>query len=209
MSKIEFKSFRLTSTKLEAIGDPTFEEWLEVGKFMHQAGKSLHFWLGDWLNLGERKWGEKYKEAIALTGFDYQTLRNDKWVARQVDLSVRKDNLSFTHHLAVAEFESDEQEELLNIAEKQKLTVKDFHNLIKQRELVPQIPKVQEPTKPDESILDAVKNVTDAALSLGIVLDACPFDKLSPSTRSQLFQTLKILNRRIDGIFMTFEEDEE
>ena len=38
----------------------------------------MHFWIGDWLNYGERKWGEKYKEALEKTGYDYQTLRNDK-----------------------------------------------------------------------------------------------------------------------------------
>ena len=43
--------------------------------------------LGDWLNFGaSQKYGEKYDEAIAATGYDYKTLRNAKSICAKVEL---------------------------------------------------------------------------------------------------------------------------
>jgi len=38
------------------------------------------------------------------------SLRNNKWVADRVELSRRRDNLSFAHHAEVAKLEPDEQD---------------------------------------------------------------------------------------------------
>src|SRR5438128_1677605 len=77
-------SFRLSETGLTPFGDPTFEQWLEIGAFINRSEKSVHFWIGDWLNFGEKAWGERYKEALERTKFDYGTLKNDKWVASRI-----------------------------------------------------------------------------------------------------------------------------
>ncbi|MBV9688974.1 MAG: hypothetical protein JO202_04600 [Ktedonobacteraceae bacterium] len=76
----------------------------------------MQFWIGDWLNYGERAWGKKYEEALQQTGLDYQTLRDYKWVASHVPLSVRKDTLSFHHHKQVASLDTQQQEHLLTKA---------------------------------------------------------------------------------------------
>lgn len=128
-------SFRLHETGLEPIGTPTFDDWLQCGQFIRQAKGAVHFWIGDFINYGESRWGEQYKDAIALTGFDYGTLRNDKWVASRVELSRRRDNLSFDHHVEVADFPPDEQEELLELASKKKMTTRDFRNYLNQLQM--------------------------------------------------------------------------
>src|SRR5436305_1984979 len=92
--ELTISNFILRPNGLEAVGNPTFEDWLKCGDFIKQSARSIHFLLGDWLNYGELKWGEKYKEAIELTGFDYQTLRHDKWIASRVDPSRRRENLA-------------------------------------------------------------------------------------------------------------------
>ena len=109
-------SFRLHKNGLTPIGKPTFTNWQECGVFIQEAEKSVQFWIGDWLNYGERAWGKKYTEALEQTGLDYQTLRDYKWVASNVPLSVRKDTLSFHHHKQVASLDKEQQEHLLTKA---------------------------------------------------------------------------------------------
>src|SRR5258708_18531414 len=109
-------SFRLHKNGLAPVGKPTFEEWQKCGTFLREAEKSVQFWIGDWLNFGENAWGKKYEEALEKTGLDYQTLRDYKWVARAVPLSLRKDKLSFYHHKEVANLAPEKQAYFLNRA---------------------------------------------------------------------------------------------
>jgi hypothetical protein len=44
-------------------------------------------WIGDWPVYGETSFRDRYREAIEKTSFNYQTLRNYAWVARQFDVS--------------------------------------------------------------------------------------------------------------------------
>lgn len=112
-------SFAFQGYGVVPIGEPTFEEWLAFGENIKSAEKGVHFWIGDWLNYGEAKWGEVYKQAIKSMRFEYQTLRNDKWVSSRIELSRRRDNLSFKHHAEVAACTPEEQDLLLDHAEAQ------------------------------------------------------------------------------------------
>ena len=60
------------------------------------------WWLGDWLNFGESRYGETYSQALDATGYEYATLRQAKWAASRYEMSMRIDNLSWTHHVIAA-----------------------------------------------------------------------------------------------------------
>jgi len=62
----------------------------------------MQWWLGDWLNYGERQYGEMYSQAIEEVNLDYGTLRNFKYVSSRIELSRRRDKLSWFHHREVA-----------------------------------------------------------------------------------------------------------
>src|SRR5262245_25847386 len=94
--------FSLSRSGAVARADATFEEWRQLGLWLRHCEGALHFWIGDWLNLGERRWGEKYTEAIEQTGFEYGTVRNAKYVAGRIEVSRRRDSLSWSHHYEVA-----------------------------------------------------------------------------------------------------------
>src|SRR5260221_9189414 len=95
--------FEFRSCGIIPTGDPTFEEWLSCGEFIKNADKSVHFWIGDWLNYGETKYKkEDYEKVIEQTGFEYNTLRKDKYVSESVQFERRRSNLSFGHHVEVA-----------------------------------------------------------------------------------------------------------
>ena len=53
----------------------TFERWHALGRRIGIISNASSWWLGDWALYGEGSYGEKYKQAIAATGLDYQTLR--------------------------------------------------------------------------------------------------------------------------------------
>ena len=86
------------------------ESWKALGAKIAFYSNATAWWLGDWLVFGQMKYGRRYKEGIALTGLEYQTLRNYAVVARRFDLSRRRDNLSFQHHAEVCTLPDDDQE---------------------------------------------------------------------------------------------------
>ena len=80
----------------------SFEDWDAIGKRLSQVASGVQWWIGDWLNYGERRYGEMYSQAEAITERENQLLRNYKYVSANVELSSREDNLSWTHHREVA-----------------------------------------------------------------------------------------------------------
>lgn len=82
------------------------------------------FIIGDAINYAQGKWGEKYDHWITLTGLEYQTLRNAAWAARKIDLSLRRDNLTFEHHKLIARLAPNEQERWLDLTEQNGMSVR-------------------------------------------------------------------------------------
>ena len=94
-----------------------FNDWLDVGRRVGTHADASLWWLGDWLVYGKYKYGRQYKRGIALTGLDYQTLRNYAAVARRFEMSRRRDKLSFQHHAEVCALSDEEQDRWLDRAE--------------------------------------------------------------------------------------------
>lgn len=84
------------------------------------------WWLGDWIRYGTSRWGEKYKQAAKITGYDVHTLRNIAYVAGQIPASRRRDTLTWSHHAEVCGLEPDEQDRWLDFAADQRLSVADL-----------------------------------------------------------------------------------
>jgi N6-adenosine-specific RNA methylase IME4 len=111
----------------------TFDEWSKIGRALQQMEKSVMWWIGDWLRFGERKYGETYAQAIEATGYSNQTLRDAKWVAEAYDdLSLRNDNLSFTHHREVASLPKEKRQEALAVAARDGLSTREIKQIAKQ-----------------------------------------------------------------------------
>jgi hypothetical protein len=104
------ESFQLMKSGLAANGSPSITEWLQVGKALKEAHGATQWWIGDWLNYGERAYGEAYTQAINELGLSYGHLANLKYCANRIGISLRNENLSWNHHKIVAPLEPDEQE---------------------------------------------------------------------------------------------------
>jgi hypothetical protein len=125
----------LTLTSYRPPDGLTFEQWEEIGRTLSSIGKAVQWWIGDWIRYGEREYGEKYTQALDETGYDYQTLRNMVYVAERVDLSRRRDNLSWTHHAEIASLPPEQQEVWLNRAQSKELSTRELRASLREVKL--------------------------------------------------------------------------
>lgn len=109
-----------------------YAEWQEIGQHLQLMSKAMPWWVGDWLNFGEAKYGETYTQAIALTGEKYQTLLNWKSVAKRVPLDVRHPCLSWSAHAEVASLPSEQQAEWLDRVEANSWTREELRKAMRQ-----------------------------------------------------------------------------
>ena len=128
--------FRATTIGLVVTEDDVpYELWEAYGGAIRRVEGAIQWIIGDWLNYGERKYGETYAQAMDETDMEYQALANYKWVAGQVEFSTRVENLSWTHHREVANMEPEEQEYWLNEAVEQGYTVRGLREAIRDERL--------------------------------------------------------------------------
>ena len=99
---LQLGAFQLTPTGLSVKGKPSFEEWERCGAFLKHIEGAVQWWLGDWMNYGEHAYGEMYSQALDATEYAEKTLRNYAYVARNIQLSRRRDNLDFSVHSEIA-----------------------------------------------------------------------------------------------------------
>ena len=122
---------RLTPITFELPQGLTRPQWEQVGNTLSVMDGAVHWWIGDWLNYGERMWGEKYKEAIEQTGFSYNTVRVDQAVARDFQFDRRRSNLTFSHHREVLSLEAKEQEHWLDKAAEDNWSTRKLRQQVK------------------------------------------------------------------------------
>jgi hypothetical protein len=109
-----------------AHGRHDYHNWIREGRRIGAIGRGSPWWVGDWLHYGTARWGEKYLEAVKITGYDAKSLRNMRYVSSRFDLSLRRDDLTWSHHALLAAMEPDEQTHWLNRAVADRFSVDDL-----------------------------------------------------------------------------------
>ena len=100
----------------------SFEKWERVGETLRTIESGVQWWLGDWLNYGERAYGEKYAQAVDES--QAHTWRQYAWVASRFETSVRTDKVSFgVHERLAGVLDVAERHALLQRAAKEEWTV--------------------------------------------------------------------------------------
>jgi hypothetical protein len=116
-------------------GNISFEEYQEFGEKKlipyYRVSKSIPFWIGDFVIYGETHYGEMYAQALSVTDYAYETLKNCAYVCRNVAMEIRNPDLSWSHHYAVAKLEHKDQKELLEEAKKNNWTVSEIRTAAK------------------------------------------------------------------------------
>jgi len=115
--------------------DLTYEQWLEIGQNLMQATQNIMWWLGDWWNFGDRKYGELAAQALNME-IPYNTFSKASYVANKVPLERRNPELSWTHHSEVASLDAGLQKEYLDKAIDEGLSVKALRSIIKKQKVL-------------------------------------------------------------------------
>jgi hypothetical protein len=105
--------------------------WRTIGHQLARVHGSLGFILGDWLNFGVKRYGKKYVLATDLTTFSYQALADFAWVCSGVEISRRREKLSFNHHREVASCSPADQIKWLTLAEAATMSVADLRHAMR------------------------------------------------------------------------------
>lgn len=106
------------------------EHWQTLMLALPKLNDTVKWALGDALNYGEARFGNKYTAAMDATGISVERLRNYAWIARKVELSLRNDKLSWSHHMEVADLPPAEQKEWLAYAVEKKLSTRELRSAI-------------------------------------------------------------------------------
>lgn len=135
-------AFEFTPRGLVVHGAPSIDEWLRRVGELRDAQDALLWCLGDMLNYGEARYGEKYAQVAEETGYDPDYLRNVAYVARQFDLSLRSDKLRWSHHRALAAqwIKPEDRARIIAEAEQKRLTVDEIRARVRMLPYAPVLP---------------------------------------------------------------------
>jgi hypothetical protein len=97
------RTVTFTPTGATITGACSFQEWWDAAwtlkQFQDKIETSIAWCWGDLLNEGESRYGESYSQAMELTGRDYQTVANWKWVSGKYPQKQRGlSGLRFKHY---------------------------------------------------------------------------------------------------------------
>lgn len=111
--------------------DMDFDQYQRIGRTFQQIKSSLAWWVGDWLNFGEQKFGEAATQAMEDTGKAVETLAKWKAVSWRVPKEIRRTTLTWTHHFYVAYVPDEHKDLLLGLAEILELSSRELKDVVK------------------------------------------------------------------------------
>lgn len=109
----------------------TFERYEAIGRMLGAMGRSVRWWVGDWLVFGDAVYGELMAQAVGATGLAETTLLNYRWVAERVPKSRRRHEVSFSCHTEVAPLKAAQQKKWLAVASREQLTQRELRARIR------------------------------------------------------------------------------
>lgn len=102
--------------------DISYDEWLTFGRSLSHRYSKAQWQIGDWINIGESLFGEKYAQALDDLMFAYGTLRNYASICARIPLAMRNPKLKFHQAKHVAPLQPMEQARLIQMAAEFNLT---------------------------------------------------------------------------------------
>jgi hypothetical protein len=113
---LDLQNFRLGPTGLVVTGTPTLEEWAGIGELLRTLEHGLQWAIGDWICTGEGQFGDQAAQILDHTAWSVRTTAVYRWAASRVPPENRRTDLTFSHHLVVADLPPEEQRSWLEQA---------------------------------------------------------------------------------------------
>ena len=99
------------------LGKQTWESWKRIGRSVGILVSASPWYVADWLLFGERQFGERYADAVDITGLSPERLRVLAWVGERFTPDLRRPELSFEAHRELAAIrDAKELKRILNFA---------------------------------------------------------------------------------------------
>lgn len=187
---------RATETALEIDSDLTLEEWQEIGHTLGRANRASAWWVGDWINYAEGKWGEKYEDALLATGLSYDYLRHCAAVSRRFTFGDRSPELTWTHHFKAKAL--DNAEEWLARAEAEKWSVRE---LLEKTSAAPPANSHVMPSRRHVAFMAAAESV----VRVGERWERDMTDALTPPQARKQLTVLRKARERLDEVIDAVE----
>lgn len=118
-----------TETSWSPPANLTWDQWESIGNTLQVVNGAVNWWIGDWLNVGEAKWGDTYTQAVNATDASIESLKKYKSVSERVPKEIRTSKLSWTHHFYVAYLPTEERGPLLAMAEELELSSRELKSV--------------------------------------------------------------------------------
>ena len=103
----EIELAKIQSISLDLKDDLEYEEWVEIGEALTNQAKHIMWWLGDWWNYGDRKYGELASQALDF-GIPYSTFSNAAYVANKIPLK-EKEFQNYLGHIILSSLHEDDK----------------------------------------------------------------------------------------------------
>jgi hypothetical protein len=115
--------------------DLPYDKWERMVHTIKRIKEGIDWAYGDVLNYGEYRWGEMYAQVMLISGRSYSSLSTAKSISALFRPEIRRADLPFSYHEAVAPLMRHNKEgyamamEILDIAEQNpKLVLRDIKN---------------------------------------------------------------------------------
>jgi len=120
----------ITETGIPDIEKLSEKDWTTFGLYLRRVGKSYQWAVGDWLAYGQLRYGKSYEDAAAILGRSVKTLYNWAYACSNVEFSRRREKLTISHHSLVAPYAPSDQDQILQYALDNKLSVRGLQDYI-------------------------------------------------------------------------------
>jgi hypothetical protein len=127
-SSIELPGCKLGANSLQIDSNCSLENWKAIGNSLKRIEGAVQWWIGDWIKFGTRK---QYIQAASETGYDIGTMYYINATVAQFEPARRRDKLSFAHHYTVVKLPRKDQDEILDLAEKNNWTREELRDEVK------------------------------------------------------------------------------
>lgn len=137
-------------THWEIPADIEESKFLEILPSLESAETAIKWYRGEWMLFGEERFEERMSQLYTGCNMQKKTLENERWVAKAVHVSLRRKELSWTHHRVVAPLSPSEQAEFLEKAVVEGLTTKELEQAVRCRHDA--VPKPKAGSKEEDDV---------------------------------------------------------
>lgn len=188
-------SFVLTRRGIIPPTNMSLDEADILGYALKGLDNATQFWIGDWANFylsdtkNNQELGEEYRQLALRFDMEVKTIRNNAYVARTIPLSLRRDDVSWSHHALVAGYE--DVAELLQMAFEENMSVSQLRAFLQEGNA-----KSQNPVIAEENLLSS-KHMPKLNL-IRQLYDATK--KGNAEAKQKLLQELEAMRQWLDNI---------